>query len=87
MTDDRAADAATWDKDQMETDDPGDDPGTASATDDPGSPMWNKGEMAEERADGSGGPGTEDVDPAGGLSGEGSNPGGGGRWADRGRDS
>jgi hypothetical protein len=75
-----------WDKGQMETDDPGEDPAMTRTADAPGSSIWNKGEMAEESEDGSGGPGTEPVEPPGGLSGKGSNPGGGERWADRDRE-
>lgn len=73
-----------WDKGQMETDDPGEAPGVGGAIDDPA--LWNKGEMAEEHKDHTGGPHVEGVDPAKGLSGEGSNPGGGERWAERDRE-
>jgi hypothetical protein len=75
---------ANWDRHQMETDDEGEargqDPETVAA--------WNKDEMAEERADHTRRPLTppdELADPGGGLSGHGSNPGGGERWAERDR--
>jgi hypothetical protein len=83
MTDDRTTGQPEhWDKDQMETDDPGDVTGH-EATGETSRATWNKGEVAEEHQDGTGGPHGEPVEPAGGLSGEGSNPGGGERWADR----
>ena len=86
MTDERTTDQAEhWEKGQMETDDLGETSGEVGTTDAADAPLWNKGELAEEREDGSGGPHVENVDPAGGLSGEGSNPGGGERWADRDR--
>ena len=73
-----------WDRHQMETDDQGEEPGR-----DPESvPAWNKDEMGEERPDGTRGPLTppDELDePGGGLSGHGSNPGGGERWAERDR--
>jgi hypothetical protein len=86
MTDERTTEQGEhWDKDQMEIADPGEDPGVSQTSGDPGSPLWNKGEMAEESDDGAGGSHAEPVEPAGGLSGEGSNPGGGERWAERDR--
>ncbi|MEO8229972.1 MAG: hypothetical protein ABI628_09455 [Chloroflexota bacterium] len=74
---------ATWDRHQMETDDAGEPRERDAQT---GAPAWNKGEMAEERQDHTRAPltPTDELDePAGGLSGHGSNPGGGERWADR----
>jgi hypothetical protein len=74
---------ATWDRHQMEVDDAGEPRERDAET---GVPAWNKGEMAEERQDHTRAPLTsaDDLDePAGGLSGHGSNPGGGERWADR----
>ncbi len=88
MTEDRTTDQAPehWDKGQMEIDDAGEAPGAARTTHEGDATQWNKGELAEERQDGSGGPHTEDVEVPGGLSGGGSNPGGGERWADRDRE-
>ena len=74
---------ANWDRHQMETDDEGEPRERDAETLVPG---WNKGEMAEERQDHTRSPltPTDELDePAGGLSGQGSNPGGGERWADR----
>ena len=88
--DDTAGSAGTnrptnWQGRQTATDD-----GTAKPhADEPNSalrPHWNKGEMAEERADHTRAPVGADDDlgaAADGLSGRGSNPGGGVRWADR----
>ncbi len=84
-----------WDRHQMETDDAaGSEEGDATADREDGSggaaePKWNKGEMAEERQDHTRAPlpaADELAEPAGGLSGGGSNPGGGERWADRDRE-
>jgi len=78
-----AAKPANWDRHQMETDDGGE----PRDRDEAGlSPSWNEGEMAEERKDHTRSPLTpanELDEPAGGLSGQGSNPGGGERWAER----
>ena len=74
-----------WDRHQMETDDAG-EPRERDAETVAG---WNKGEMAEERKDHTRGPlATPDEldEPDGGLSGHGSNPGGGERWAERDRE-
>ncbi len=74
---------ATWDPHQMETDDAGEPRERDAET---AVPSWNKGEMAEQREDGTRAPLTpaDELDePAGGLSGGGSNPGGGEHWADR----
>lgn len=74
---------ATWDRHQMEVDDAGEERERDAET---GAPAWNKGEMAEERQDGTRAPlpPEDELDePAGGLSGQGSNPGGGERWAER----
>ena len=101
MTDDRTVDQTTgspaatdteavphWDRKEMEIDDGPGDSRTATGTPDADTALWNKGQMAEESADGSGGPApTGDIEAPGGLSGEGSNPGGGERWADRDRES
>lgn len=89
MTDERTTEPtasteqpAHWDKAEMEIDDGAGDRDTGGH--DADSALWNKGEMAEEHRDGSGGPRpTGDIEAPGGLSGEGSNPGGGERWADR----
>lgn len=95
MTDERTTEGDTtpddvtgersWDRREMDIDDPKDAPRTTATPDELGAPHWNKGQLAEEHADGSGGPHAEGIDPVGGLSGEGSNPGGGERWADRDR--
>lgn len=83
MTDERTPDQPEqWDKDQMETDDPAVS-GPPSVPDDQTRPDWNKGEVAEEHEDHTGGHHDEPVEAPGGLSGGGSNPGGGERWADR----
>jgi hypothetical protein len=77
---------ATWDRHQVETDDAGEPRERDAETLVPG---WNKGEMAEERADHTRSPLTppDELDePDGGLSGHGSNPGGGERWAERDRE-
>lgn len=77
---------ATWDRHQMETDDAGEPRERDAGTLVPG---WSKGEMAEEREDHTRSPLTpqDELDePDGGLSGHGSNPGGGERWADRDRE-
>jgi hypothetical protein len=74
---------ANWDRHQMETDDEGEPRERDAENLVPG---WNKSEMAEERQDHTRSPLTpaDELDePAGGLSGQGSNPGGGERWADR----
>ena len=80
-----AAKPANWDRHQMETDDGGE----PRERDEAGlSPSWSEGEMAEERKDHTRSPltPTNELDqPSGGLSGHGSNPGGGERWADRDR--
>ncbi len=74
-----------WEGRQTETDE-----GTAKPhAEEPNSalrPHWNKGEMAEERVDHTRAPLADGDDlgaPPDGLSGGGSNPGGGERWADR----
>ena len=94
MTDDSKP-AGPWDRHQIETDDPatsGPQPATDPAATDgeegADRPDWNLGSMAPERADGSGGPHTEPVDPDEGTgpSGGGVNPGGGERWAERDKD-
>lgn len=89
MTDDRTTDQVPehWDKGQMEIDDAGETPGAMRAPGEADAARWNKGELAEEREDGTGGPHTEDVEPPGGLSGEGSNPGGGEQWAEQDREA
>ncbi|HVA84870.1 MAG TPA: hypothetical protein VNF73_00990, partial [Candidatus Saccharimonadales bacterium] len=72
-----AAEPANWDRHQMETDDGG-EPRERDEAD--LSPAWNEGEMAEERNDHTRSPltPTNELDqPSGGLSGHGSNPGGG----------
>jgi hypothetical protein len=71
-----------WDRNQMEIDDEGEARDQTPET----APAWNKDEMAEERADGTRGPLTptdELAESGGGLSGRGSNPGGGAHWAER----
>ena len=78
-----ASKPATWNRHEMETDDAGEPRGPEDETLVAG---WNKGEMAEERKDHTRSPLTppdELNDPDGGLSGKGSNPGGGERWAER----
>jgi hypothetical protein len=78
-----ASKPADWNRHQMETDDAGEPREQDAETRVPG---WNKGEMAEERKDHTRDPLTplDELDePAGGLSGQGSNPGGGERWAER----
>lgn len=80
-----AAKPANWDRHQMESDDGGEPRERDEADLVSG---WNEGEMAEERKDHTRSPVTlpNELDqPAGGLSGHGSNPGGGERWADRAR--
>jgi|SRR2546426_4316397 len=85
--DEPAADEpAAWDRHEMETDDAGE---LQERDVEPLNPKWNKGQMAEEREDGTRSPlatDTELTQPSGGLSGHGSNPGGGERWAERDRE-
>jgi hypothetical protein len=74
-----------WDRDEMKRDRAG---GAEPATDDdPAVPAWKEGQMARERPDGSrdAGPSDEEIEAEskGGLSGGGTNPGGGERWAER----
>jgi len=81
-----ATDPVAWDRHEMETDDAGE---PQERDIDPLNPKWNKGQMAEEREDGTRSPlatDTELTQPSGGLSGHGSNPGGGERWAERDRE-
>ena len=76
---------AKWDRHQMEIDDAGEPRGSDAETAVPG---WNKGEMAEERQDHTRSPlatPEELHEQDDGLSGHGSNPGGGERWAERDR--
>jgi hypothetical protein len=74
-----------WNRNEMGPDRGDDQPATTS--DDAGdAPDWNEGQMAEEHADGSrtAGPSDEEIaESAHGLSGGGTNPGGGERWAER----
>src|SRR5437899_1616856 len=78
--DEPAADEpAAWDRHEMETDDAGE---LQERDVEPLNPKWNKGQMAEEREDGTRSPlatDTELTQPSGGRSGHGSNPGGGER--------
>ena len=74
-----------WDRDEMKPDF-GDEPEAPSIDEEPDVPIWNEGQMARERPDGSRSPGPTDKDISsskGGLSGGGANPGGGERWAER----
>jgi hypothetical protein len=80
-----------WDRHQMETDDAGETVEGGGAADpkrgaDTLDPKWNKGEVAEEREDHTRDPLPAPAEPAGGLSGGGSNPGGGEQWAERDRE-
>jgi hypothetical protein len=78
-----ASTPTAWDRHQMEVDDAGEPRERDAEALVPG---WNKGEMAEERQDHTRAPMTppDELDePAGAMSGHGSNAGGGERWADR----
>ena len=76
---------ADWDRKEMKPDfGKGAD---AEATEGgPEAPDWKEGQMARERPDGTKDPGPSEAEIAasqGGLSGGGSNPGGGRQWAER----
>jgi hypothetical protein len=80
----RADKPANWDGDQMR-------PDSEDAPDTPAGgavdvPTWNEDQMARERPDGTraAGPANEEIEASRrGLSGGGTNPGGGERWAER----
>lgn len=77
---------AQWNPEQMETDD-GDGAAPSTTGANPDVQTWNEGQMAPAREDGTRAPDVPDEEIAeskGGLSGGGGNPGGAGRWADRG---
>src|SRR5438309_11901042 len=77
---------AAWDRHEMETDDAGE---LQERDVEPLNPKWNKGQMAEEREDGTRSPLATDTaltQPPGGLSGARPTPGGGERWAERDRE-
>jgi hypothetical protein len=74
-----------WNRNEMRPD-LGDDPDAAVPDEDADAPSWNEGQMAEQHADGSrtAGPSDSEIaESAHGLSGGGSNSGGGERWAER----
>lgn len=74
-----------WNRNEMRPE-LGDGPNAATSDEDADKPNWNEGQMAEEHADGSrtAGPSDEEIaESAHGLSGGGTNPGGGERWAER----
>jgi hypothetical protein len=76
---------ADWDRKEVRADF-GDDADATPTTESPDVADWNEGQMARERPDGTREPGPSDDEIAsskGGLSGGGSNPGGGERWAER----
>jgi hypothetical protein len=81
----RTGHPANWDRNEVRSDPP-DDPDAASTGEEAPVPNWNEGQMGEQHADGTRAQGPTDEEiasSAGGLSGGGTNPGGGERWADR----